>query len=1188
MRRYHWFLVIFLFSISNAMLWGVSEIEPNNYLEGNIIQCYNDINYSGILSLLDTDIWKFVGTAGDTIHLDMFCQNHAANVSIESYNHSIFQETFTPSLSRDIVLPEYGVYVITLYNYNQSNINNPYNFTITGLYVEGSITSPTDFSIPDGSINIDPNAFQLSWRWGDYSIGQAWQLKLGTSPLGMKVVSGSLRYITNQNESFSLGTPLAGNMTYYYQLEYSTAIGLITSNNIRSFTTGTRSVVIPEVLNYIGTNNSFISLNPFCPWNEGQLSGTTPTFMSCPEVAGEEGILLESGSYNLSIYPESYIAFRHINSMDPNNDHGYIEYSLDDGNSWTPFPASAYTGSGVYDTPTNNNPEGPCFDAAAYPAWSGTPNLSTGWKEEFFQLSAWSYCQKFRVRFRAEWDSTATNRYWMIDRFTIQHVLPTVAFLTPPQGETYSAINQTFTWAGTNATSYQLQVGTSPNTGTIYTTTEQQYTVRDLSPLTMYYWSVWGINASGSSSSGSSGTLRYFSTQNIAAPTFQYKSAYISRTVIGTQQDTSGWDNCSYHDTPIPAYKGTNLPITVNTQNTSGQDLDISMVIDWDNDGDFYDSDYIAIPSSSNDYTYTLPIPNSLNSGIFRLRLLYIPLPIGSSSSNMVFDVYPYGEVEDYLLDIQSQPLLQVSPSSLLYPNSLVGIPMSPSNFVLSNIGGGSLSISSISLSGADTDCFTLTDTNTYPLELVSNQATVAVSYTPTRAGEHTASLLIEHTMGETSIPLTGTGIGCTKTGGICFDGSNEYVGIPSGAPLQNLSAVTIETWFKWNGNSSVQFVCGKGIEELEIHTSTNNGLRFIPTDQIWLDSNPNVLIPGTWQHIACVYDPSQLLAKIYVDGVDVTWRNNGRYPLSTPLKSTTDSFRLGQRQSSQYLLNGCLDEFRVWKTALSVEQIRNNMHLWVDPTLSTLAGYWRFDETNGTKIWDQKNVLSGQMNNSETTDRIQTPVLLGAGIAKTLNVTSTGQQYDFTNTGVQLSFSTLGASGPVTVTHLTGSNDQQEPSYPSWIIQDYDNATRTAQIGFAIDGGISLNQLPANNFTLYSHAAILNPDWMELSSGNSADIQSGTIFFDQITINSSQYKINWESSTPPSGPSNVQISITDNQVILHWDAVPNAIGYKVYSANDLAQSFSADESGTYTDNSWTAPATATTKFYWVVSIMPN
>lgn len=71
----------------------------------------------------------------------------------------------------------------------------------------------------------------------------------------------------------------------------------------------------------------------------------------------------------------------------------------------------------------------------------------------------------------------------------------------------------------------------------------------------------------------------------------------------------------------------------------------------------------------------------------------------------------------------------------------------------------------------------------------------------------------------------------------------------------------------------------------------------------------------------------------------------------------------------------------------------------------------------------------------------------------------------------------------------------------------------------------------------------------------------------------------------PPEAPQNLVISISDSEVTLLWDIVDGAASYLVYSSDDPLASFELDDSGVFTDNSWTAPAAAIRAFYHVIAV---
>ncbi|MCK4654490.1 MAG: hypothetical protein KAU01_08590, partial [Candidatus Cloacimonetes bacterium] len=70
--------------------------------------------------------------------------------------------------------------------------------------------------------------------------------------------------------------------------------------------------------------------------------------------------------------------------------------------------------------------------------------------------------------------------------------------------------------------------------------------------------------------------------------------------------------------------------------------------------------------------------------------------------------------------------------------------------------------------------------------------------------------------------------------------------------------------------------------------------------------------------------------------------------------------------------------------------------------------------------------------------------------------------------------------------------------------------------------------------------------------------------------------------------PDKVQdLTITWNNpyIELNWSPVTGAASYKVYSSSDPYAGFTEDTSGTFIDESWSAPAPGTKKFYYVTAL---
>ncbi|MEQ8907851.1 MAG: LamG-like jellyroll fold domain-containing protein [Vicingaceae bacterium] len=183
--------------------------------------------------------------------------------------------------------------------------------------------------------------------------------------------------------------------------------------------------------------------------------------------------------------------------------------------------------------------------------------------------------------------------------------------------------------------------------------------------------------------------------------------------------------------------------------------------------------------------------------------------------------------------------------------------------------------------------------------------------------------------------------------GALNFDDTDDYITVPHHSSL-NLSAVTIEAWVYWtNSGTTVDFISGKGIEQLEVHTggsAGSNSLRFIPTAGVYLDAPAGSFTSNQWNHIACVYDPTVSEAVIYINGSTVSLTNRGSNPITTAITNTTDALNLGIRNGGSYPFSGALDEVRIWNRALCQSEIQFNRNCENPGKKDGLVAYYDFN----------------------------------------------------------------------------------------------------------------------------------------------------------------------------------------------------------------------------------------------------
>lgn len=168
-----------------------------------------------------------------------------------------------------------------------------------------------------------------------------------------------------------------------------------------------------------------------------------------------------------------------------------------------------------------------------------------------------------------------------------------------------------------------------------------------------------------------------------------------------------------------------------------------------------------------------------------------------------------------------------------------------------------------------------------------------------------------------------------------------------------NVKEWSLECWSKMDGfRRNNQAIFNLGSEDHEIYIrygDANSPYNYLQIKtlggQIQTSSN---LVANKWYHWSFVYDGVTLT--IYRDGeVDVKFQ---------PPAPATGSVRMDFLQmissgSSWFVNNGQLAQVKLWKKAISQNQIKNNMYFEINPKNTDLIGYWPMDEGSGNTFKD-------------------------------------------------------------------------------------------------------------------------------------------------------------------------------------------------------------------------------------------
>lgn len=220
--------------------------------------------------------------------------------------------------------------------------------------------------------------------------------------------------------------------------------------------------------------------------------------------------------------------------------------------------------------------------------------------------------------------------------------------------------------------------------------------------------------------------------------------------------------------------------------------------------------------------------------------------------------------------------------------------------------------------------------------------------------------------------PTWKTQSSCKTNGCLSFDGDDN---ISLGSISDSSTSHTFTMWVKSSTTPSglkYLFDIGPTRNVMAWHYSDGN-LAFY--DGTWRISNYQAPADGEWHHLAYIQNGTTNKGSIYVDGVAVA-TNLTYQPI--PLVGTAV---IGNRYipSITYGVNAYIDEFKIYNTALSIEQIKQDINtgstLSVGTTTSEAADLsdgegnppiaeWKLDEMQGSTVSDTSgNNYNGTIN---------------------------------------------------------------------------------------------------------------------------------------------------------------------------------------------------------------------------------
>lgn len=182
------------------------------------------------------------------------------------------------------------------------------------------------------------------------------------------------------------------------------------------------------------------------------------------------------------------------------------------------------------------------------------------------------------------------------------------------------------------------------------------------------------------------------------------------------------------------------------------------------------------------------------------------------------------------------------------------------------------------------------------------------------------------HTFAAHTSDTTTYNVYAAKGAAISLNGIDEYATIIPGTGNNSQFAanrITMEAWVNLDFNNGSPMIIGEsylgdGTVLFSIYQSANNIIASF-FDGSWHSVSSPITL-NSWQHVAATYDKNQIV--LYINGVQVAAVNE-----TAPLPASMEEWRVGRRWDHQEVIDGELDEIRVWNVARTQAQIQAAMN---------------------------------------------------------------------------------------------------------------------------------------------------------------------------------------------------------------------------------------------------------------------
>jgi hypothetical protein len=310
------------------------------------------------------------------------------------------------------------------------------------------------------------------------------------------------------------------------------------------------------------------------------------------------------------------------------------------------------------------------------------------------------------------------------------------------------------------------------------------------------------------------------------------------------------------------------------------------------------------------------------------------------------------------------------------------------------------------------------------------------------------------------------------------FDGSDA--GIQVNGLNWKPVVFTIEWWLKANTASDWNQQIGNGWGSFLAHANDDKSMSIGVAN----NAASRVEIPGaftdlnTWHHYAFAFDNG--VVKVYRDGQLAGTKTASSFP------ATWSGFIVNNTGGDG--INGSLDEFRIWSTARTQSQIRENMHHTIDRGTQGLKVYLQGQGEEHQAFFTEVSGNSYLVTADSSVQREASTAPVAKGVSQSLTIDSAGRYY-FNQAGLALQYKPEPGypKGEVVVSRLNAAphaapvGSIYQGQY--WILRNYGDSTTSAVSAIALSNAAD----SMHNLQLNSRAFNASGNWSIMANGATA-----------------------------------------------------------------------------------------------------